>query len=149
MWTPLHQRAHEQGGVLLAYQASELGFTWNDLHVLVVREGWHKLFRGAYSMPGVGRSPLVLARALQRRQPTLVASHGLAAAAHRWGTVGPVEQSFTPLSGSRVSVPPAGTLYRWELDESEIVEVDGVLVTEPLRTAADMMRRKSRHTAVI
>ena len=148
MWTPLHARAAEQHGVLLACQAAELGYTWDALNRMVKEEGWTRLFHGAYLAPGYADSPLTRARAIQMRWPSLVASHHLAALAHGFAIVGTPRLSFTATNKSRRNLPSA-RLYRWLLPETDVVEIDGVRVTSKLRTALDLVRLKDRDTAVI
>jgi hypothetical protein len=134
--------------VVLASQARELGYTWDAFHAVVVDEGWKRLFHGAYLAMGYPDSPMARARAIQLRNPDLVASHELAAAAHGWGLVGTPELGFTSTTKSRTAIP-GGRLYRWLLPASEIVVIDGVRVTAQLRTATDLMRRADRDTAVL
>ena len=148
MWTDLHQLAASQGGALLARQACELGFTWDDFHAIVVAEGWTRPCHGGYLLPGYVDTPLARARLLQLRRPQLVASHELAAAIHGWPLVKNPELGFTSVEKQRVSVP-GGRLYRWILRPDEIVLVAGVRVTTKLRTATDLLRRRDRDTAVI
>ena len=50
--------------VLLACQATQLGFTWDALHATVVAEGWTRLFHGAYLAPSYPDSLMARARAV-------------------------------------------------------------------------------------
>ncbi|MDX6286306.1 MAG: hypothetical protein QOG53_1791 [Frankiales bacterium] len=133
---------------MLARDATELGWTWDDMHSVILDEGWTRLFRGVYLMPDMGRDTLTHARAVQLVRPKLVASHQLAAAIHGFDLVRPPRMDFTGTDKSRLDVP-AGHLYRWALPSSDVVNIDGVLVTSPLRTAVDLMRERDRDTAVI
>ena len=99
-------------------------------------------------MRGHADTPLARARAVQLRWPWLIASHELAAFIHGWAIVGFPELGFTPVVKSRRSVP-GGRLYRWLLTTSDIVVVDGIRVTSPIRTATDLLRRRARDAAVI
>jgi hypothetical protein len=118
------------------------------MHDLVKGEGWVRKLRGAYLMPGFEDDALMHARAIQLVRPKLVASHQLAAAIHKFDLVHPPRLDFTGTDKSRIDVP-GGHLYRWLLSSADIVELAGVRVTSPLRTAIDLMRLRDRDTAVI
>lgn len=148
MDTPLHDLARRQHGVLLASQARELGWTWDEFHELVRDEGWTRPFRNAYFLPTTQDSPLSRARALQLMKPNLVAALDLAAAVHGFALVRPPLLSFNAVDKSRYDIP-GGRLVRWLLRDEDVELVDGIRVTGRLRTAVDLLRDRDRDSGVI
>src|SRR5438067_6727023 len=81
----LDRLAAGQHGVVTAAQAQACGFTDREIAALA-RNGWQRLCRGAYLLPGYDVSAFSATLAHQLLQPHLVASH--AAAASIWGIEG-------------------------------------------------------------
>jgi hypothetical protein len=133
---------------LLARDATELGWSWDHFHRLVLAEGWTRPFRGAYFAPDTPDNAITRTRAIQLLRPGVVASHELAAYLHGFALAREPRLEFTNRGKGRPDIP-GGHLYRWLLDDREVVNVGGILATDPLRTAIDLMRRRDRDAAVI
>lgn len=147
MDTPLHRYAAAHDGVVTVRAAARLGYDWPALRRLVRAEGWTRLLPSTYLAPGHDRTPRTLVRAHQLRQPRLVASHRTAAALHGADVLRPA-LDFTPDGTGRYDVP-GGHLYEWQLDDGDVHDLDGLRVTTPARTAADVLRAFPRDEAVI
>src|SRR3954447_9124335 len=149
MKTPLHEFAASQSGIVLARDARQLGWSWDDLHRMTLGEGGKRLFRSAYLLPGVEETPAVRAQAVQLLRPNTVASHELAAFIHGFALVGEPKLQFTGRDKSRRDIPGGGRLFRWLLPEEDLELINGVWLTTKLRTAVDMLRQPNRDVGAI
>jgi hypothetical protein len=150
---PIIDLARQQDGVVSNAQAAELGLTPSARRNAVVRHGWRQPFYGILFIPdasdNVDRSR---ARGASLRFPTGVV--GQRSAARFWELEGlprrhpdePVTVALPRTSGCR---QPPGVELTWQaLAPSDIVNVDGILVTSPARTLQDLARTESREIAV-
>lgn len=143
--------AASQGGVLLTAQAISGGYPARALERRLLKDGWVRIYRGAWAAPGYGAvDDLLRIRAVQLRHPKLVASHRAAAALHDIELlVDRLEFSGPP--GSRSTVGSGGVVHRLPLGAltGEVVEVAGVRVTSVPRTLADLLRGATREEALV
>ena len=157
MDSPLHRFARQHGGVVTVATAAAFGYDWSRFRAIVRAEGWARVAPSAYALPGhaidlrtrvhaeqlrhgaVAESPLVVS--------PVVASHRTAAALHGGDVLAP-GFDFTVDGDGRYDVP-GGTTYRWPLRPGDVARVEGLRVTTPARTAADLLRALPRDEAVI
>ncbi|MFJ9812015.1 endonuclease domain-containing protein [Streptomyces sp. NPDC101158] len=170
-----------RGGVLLTGWALAAGWPRGRLGRRLHGDGWQRICRGAWAVPGKEVDWRVRARALQLLRPDLVCSHGTAAALHRIellterGTDGPgggpedgpgngevleftshaavsprAPHQRRPAPG-RIS-PHVRTRVRTTsvLADRDCSLRQGLRVTNPARTAGDLIRTAgSREAAVV
>ncbi len=127
--------------------ARELGYDWSRLRTLIQAEGWTRVATSAYAVPGATLDLRTTVRAEQLRHGAVVASHRTAAALRGIDVLDP-GFDFTVDGTGRYDVP-GGTLYRWALRAEEIDDLDGIRVTNPARTATDLLRALRRDDAAI
>jgi very-short-patch-repair endonuclease len=147
METPLHAFADAHDGVVTVAAARGLGYDWSLLRDVVRAEGWVRVAPSAYAQPTAAGDLRTRVRAEQLRHGVLVASHRTAAALHGGDVLVP-GFDFIADTSSRFDVPN-GTLYRWHLAPGDVVDLDGLRVTSPVRTATDLLRALPRDEAVI
>lgn len=147
MESPLHAFADAHHGVVTVAAARALGYDWSRLRDVVREEGWTRVAPSAYAMPSASHDLRARVAAEQLRHGALVASHRTAAALHG-GDVLVAGLDFVADTSSRYDVP-GGTLYRWHLAAGDVVDLDGLRVTSPVRTATDLLRALPRDEAVI
>ncbi|GAA2783504.1 DUF559 domain-containing protein [Streptomyces showdoensis] len=146
-----------RGGVLLTVWALAAGWPRGRLAVRLRGDGWQRICRGAWAVPGKEVDWRVRAGAVQLLRPELVCSHRTAAALHRIelladgarGADGPEPLEFTApgggASGGRIHVH--GTAG---LTDRDCVVRRGLRVTGPARTVADLIRAAAiREEAVV
>ncbi|MFG3346564.1 endonuclease domain-containing protein [Streptomyces sp. NPDC048018] len=167
-----------RGGVLLTVWAFAAGWPRGRLGRRLRGEGWQRICRGAWAVPGKEVDWRVRARALQLLHPDLVCSHGTAAALHRIERLtdlgpdgsgdGPGDATTleflsraargprTPHPGGRAPGGPARPHVRTRIrTTSRLTDRDcslrhGLRVTNPARTAGDLIRAAgSREAAVV
>ncbi|GHJ94923.1 hypothetical protein SNE510_44420 [Streptomyces sp. NE5-10] len=134
-----------RGGVLLTVWALAAGWPPGRLAARLRRDGWQRICRGAWAVPGKETDWRVRETALQLLRPRYVCHHGTAARLHRIEVltgVGPVGGQGSPAgagAASRASLPPGDVCLR-----------RGLRVTTAARTAADLIRASgSREEAVV
>ncbi|MEV7534147.1 hypothetical protein [Streptomyces hydrogenans] len=132
-----------RGGVLLTVWALAAGWPPGRLAARLRRDGWQRICRGAWAVPGKETDWRVRETALQLLRPRYVCHHGTAARLHRIEVLtgaGPVPGSHSSAgAGSRASLPPRDVCLR-----------RGLRVTTAARTAADLIRASgSREEAVV
>lgn len=146
--TPLHRFAREHDGVVTVAAARDLGYDWNALRTVLRAEGWRRHAPSAYVRPGTHDELRTRVRAEQLRHGgAVVASHRTAALLHGGETLTP-GLDFVADTSSRFDIPN-GTLTRCPLAGGDVVDLDGLRVTSPARTAADLLRALPRDEAVI
>ncbi|MEV4945083.1 hypothetical protein [Streptomyces sp. NPDC053755] len=147
-----------RGGVLLTGWAYDAGWSRGRLRGRLRGEGWQRICRGAWAVPGKEVDWRIRARAVQLLRPRWVCSHATAARLHRIETLvesGAGEEDlldFTVLrgSGSGASRRPGLRLHTTAvLTERDVCLRAGLRVTAPVRTVGDLMRRGSREEAVV
>ncbi|MEV5973850.1 DUF559 domain-containing protein [Streptomyces sp. NPDC051921] len=169
-----------RGGVLLTVWALAAGWPHGRLDRRLRRDGWQRICRGAWAVPGKEVDWRVLARAVQLLRPDLVCSHATAAALHRIDVLeghgpggyghpdGAVEildftspaaggprRPLTPHQGRAAHgrIPPRTRLRVRTtslLTDRDCSLRHGLRVTNPARTAGDLIRTAgSREAAVV
>lgn len=134
-------RALADGGVLLTSRAVEAGWPRRSLTRALRAEGWTRLRQGAWAEPG--RDPDLLAhlRAVLLREPRLIVSHGSAAALWRiemlWGGHKRPLEFIDPQLTVR-GVSDGVRVHRMPLSRRDVVERQGLRLTTPTRTLADL-----------
>ncbi|MFF5974150.1 hypothetical protein ACFY7C_21765 [Streptomyces sp. NPDC012769] len=147
-----------RGGVLLTVWALAAGWPRGRLAGRLRRDGWQRICRGAWAVPGKEVDWRVRARAVQLLRPELVCSHRTAAALHRIELLGegPVEADALDFAAP----PPhrGGAAARgWirvhgtaRLTDRDCSLRRGLRVTSPARTVGDLIRTAgSREAAVV
>ncbi|MBF5030065.1 type IV toxin-antitoxin system AbiEi family antitoxin domain-containing protein [Micromonospora sp. WMMA1976] len=151
----LTRLAATQGGFVTAGQALRLGVGREQIRYLVRSGRWTRISRGCYLPSPAG--PVALRRAMIRAAiasigPGAVAVLGTAAELH--GIAG-----LPPTAAIHVSVPPhrphvqrraepSLTVHQLTLGDADVCRADGVPVTTPARTVADVLLRARRYPAV-
>jgi very-short-patch-repair endonuclease len=148
--------ANAQDGVIAARQCRHLGMSPEYVKTLCRRGHWHRLFRGAYLVDADLRPPPAraviragLLSAGQRAVAVLdsaAAIHGIGGLATPDGTV----HVNLPGDGARAKrlVDRTLALHQLTIDPADVCVVDGMRVTTPLRTVADLILRTGRYQAV-
>lgn len=147
MDTPLHAYAAAHDGLVTVAAAARLGFAWPALRTIIAAEDWTRFGRGVYLAPGVVATPRTRVRAEQMTRPAFVASHRTAASFHGAEVRTPALELVVEGS-SRYDVRD-GRVRRRTLCPGDVVTIDGLRVTSPLRTATDLLRDASRDEAVV
>ncbi|MET9951041.1 hypothetical protein ABZ135_05750 [Streptomyces sp. NPDC006339] len=150
-----------RGGVLLTVWAVAAGWPRGRLTGRLRRDGWQRICRGAWAVPGKEVDWRVRARAVQLLRPELVCSHRTAAALHR---IELPAEGRRPVDAEEVlefaALPPhrGGTAGRGWIrvyGTSRLTDRDcslrrGLRVTSPARTVGDLIRAAgSREAAVL
>ncbi|MEU3604427.1 hypothetical protein AB0E83_02995 [Streptomyces sp. NPDC035033] len=124
-----------RGGVLLTVWALAAGWPPGRLAARLRRDGWQRICRGAWAVPGKETDWRVRETALQLLRPGRVCGHGTAARLHR---IELLAGTRVP-SASRASLPPEDVCLR-----------RGLRVTTAARTVADLIRAcGNREEAVV
>lgn len=146
MDTPLHALAAANDGVVTRATAAAAGYAWPAFRAVVANEGWTRLRSAAYVPPGTPVTLRTLVRAEQLGRPALVASHRTAA---RLYDADVLTDAFEFLSGgdARHDVT-RGRVRRTTWAPGDVVDLAGLRVTSPARTASDLLRIASRDEAV-
>ncbi|MGW3169156.1 hypothetical protein [Streptomyces sp. NPDC001153] len=145
-------RALANRGVLLTSRAVEAGWPRRSLTRALRAEGWTRLRQGAWAEPGRNPDLLTHLRAVLLRDPRLIVSHSSAAALWRVEMLGdgrrrPLEFIDPQLTVRGVS---AGVrVHRMPLSARDVVERQGLRLTNPTRTLADLLRRGPRDEAIV
>ncbi|MFJ6404412.1 endonuclease domain-containing protein [Streptomyces hydrogenans] len=162
-----------RGGVLLTVWALAAGWPPGRLAARLRRDGWQRICRGAWAVPGKETDWRVRETALQLLRPQYVCRHGTAARLHRievlagtgagtgtragtgtgaavgWDRPGRPGPTTGTGSSERVGAP-TGTGSRASLPPGDVCLRRGLRVTTAARTAADLIRASgSREEAVV
>ncbi|MFJ3900796.1 hypothetical protein [Streptomyces sp. NPDC090025] len=150
-------RTLARGGVLLTVWALAAGRPHGTLLRRLRGEGWQRLCRGAWAVPGKEVDWRVRAAAVQLLRPELVCSHGTAAAVHRVELLAPGAQEgadlleFTARRASsgrivhgRIRVHGSGALT-----ERDCATRRGLRVTTAVRTVGDLIRAAGGREAAV
>ncbi|MFF7179478.1 hypothetical protein [Streptomyces sp. NPDC008121] len=148
-----------RGGVLLTEWAYAAGWSRGRLRGRLRGEGWQRICRGAWAVPGKEVDWRVRARAVQLLRPGWVCSHATAAALHRVETLhGPADGGggevlhFTVdrRDGSGGSRRAGLRVHATAvIADRDVCIRSGLRVTTPARTVGDLMRCGSREEAVV
>ncbi|GGY63137.1 hypothetical protein GCM10010363_50700 [Streptomyces omiyaensis] len=136
-----------RGGVLLTARALAAGWPPGRLAACLRREGWQRICRGAWAVPGKETDWRVQETALQLLRPRRVCGLGTAARLHRIevlaGAAGRTRATGT-------AGPPAPAASRASLPPEDVCLRRGLRATTAARTVADLMRAAgSREEAVV
>ncbi|MFB8176136.1 hypothetical protein ACFC8N_08660 [Streptomyces sp. NPDC055966] len=148
-------RALADRGVLLTSRAVEAGWPRRSLTRALRAEGWTQLRHGAWAEPGQSPDLLTRLRAVLFREPRLIVSHGSAATLWHIELLGdsrgsrkaPLEFTDPQLTLRRLSSDVH--VHRLQIDPTDVVERQGLRLTNPTRTVTDLLRRGPRDEAVV
>ncbi|MFF9499312.1 hypothetical protein [Streptomyces sp. NPDC014656] len=150
-----------RGGVLLTVWALAAGWPPGRLAARLRRDGWQRICRGAWAVPGKETDWRVRETALQLLRPQRVCRHGTAARLHRievltvtgTGTEAGAGAGTGAGAGAGVGAEPgtrAAPGSRASLLPEDVCLRRGLRVTTAARTAADLIRAcGSREEAVV
>ncbi|WP_418958846.1 hypothetical protein [Streptomyces tritici] len=143
-----------RGGILLTAWALDAGVSPGGLRGVLRTEGWQRLCRGAWAVPGTDVDWRTRARAIQLLAPELVCSHRTAAAVLRIELLSDEEDDVETLEfvhPRRAADRPGVRIHRVPaLSAEDHVVRRGLRVTTPARTVADLMRAaRCREEAVV
>lgn len=153
----LARRTADQHGFFLRSQALDCGYSEKEIAALLRSGQWVRLRRGAYAaretfdaLDDAGRHVLV-SRATAHRltgRVVLTGYSGLAAlGGPLWGV--DLAQVHVHRDAGKTSRREAGVVHHvGDLPDSEVVEVDGLLVARPERCAFEVCRRTPFEAAV-
>lgn len=111
---------------------------------------WRRIGTGVYVWAGLPETPSMILRAVQRRIPAEAALSGLTAAWVHGLDVSPHDRlEATIPDGCGVSALAGISVRRAALPPGDVVEREGIRVTSPLRTAADLGIRPPLVEAVV
>lgn len=148
--------ASRQDDVIAAWQCYHVGMELVDIKRLCRSGRWQRLYRGVYHVNADvagSPSPRALTRAgFLSAGPHAVAVLDTAAAVHGIGGLTHDRTIHVSLAGARARpqriVDGGLVLHQFVIEPEHIVTVDGVAVTSPTRTVADLILRLDRYTAV-
>ncbi|GAA4679316.1 type IV toxin-antitoxin system AbiEi family antitoxin domain-containing protein [Phytohabitans rumicis] len=135
--------AADQGGLITAAQCASLGFSAGAVDRLVKGGRWRPVFRGVYfTWPTLMPDRQRIRAALLSCGPAAVAILASAGILYRWPVLpdDPTVQVSLPAAGRRLDQPGL-TARQLVLAEEDVTAVDGLAVTTPARTAADLLLR--------
>ncbi|MEU6879742.1 hypothetical protein [Streptomyces sp. NPDC046712] len=143
-----------RGGVLLTEWAYAAGWQGGRLGRRLRDEGWQRICRGAWAVPGKEVDWKVRARAVQLLRPELVCSHGTAAALHRVEVLDATREVLE-FTASRRGGGGSGRADLRVRTTGRLTDRDtcvraGLRVTNPARTVGDLIRScRTREEAVV
>ncbi|QSB14658.1 type IV toxin-antitoxin system AbiEi family antitoxin domain-containing protein [Natronosporangium hydrolyticum] len=149
--------ASKQDGIVTARQCRQLGISPAEIKARCRSGRWRRIYRGTYLVMGASVAELparVRTRAgLLAAGPHSVAVLSTAAAVHGIeGLPPPDGQVHLSLPGeharARRIIDRQLALHQLAIKPAEITKVDGLMVTTPLRTVADLILRVGRFSAV-
>lgn len=137
----------EQAGVGSVWQAAELGIEAHHLRTLIKRGSLRRVCYGIVAAAGAPDTPRMrchlglLLAGPRRREPGIRSALCRWTAAARFDMIEPLPESHPIHVLTTRRVPEReGFLFHWtsRLPEDELVTVDGLTLTDPLRTYFDM-----------
>lgn len=148
--------ASQQNGVIAGWQCHGFGMEPGDIKRLCRSGRWARLYRGVYQVNSdvAGEpSPRALTRAgLLSVGPHAVAVLDTAAAIHGIAGLTHGRAIHVSLAGRharpRRIVDRGLILHQFVIEPADVLTVDGVAVTSPTRTVADLILRLDRYSAV-
>ncbi|MFF3319688.1 endonuclease domain-containing protein [Streptomyces sp. NPDC003035] len=144
-----------RGGVLLTEWVYAAGRRGGLPGRRLREEGWQRICRGAWAVPGKEVDWKVRARAVQLLRPELVCSHGTAAALHRVEVLGGQREEVLEFTAWRRGGGRSGRAglrvhTTGRLTEGDTCVRAGLRVTSPARTVGDLIRSSgTREEAVV
>ncbi|MFI8238985.1 hypothetical protein ACIF83_17225 [Streptomyces sp. NPDC085866] len=145
-------RALADRGVLLTSRAVEAGWPRRSLTRALRAEGWTQLRHGAWAEPGRDPDLLTRLRAVLFREPRLIVSHGSAAALWRIEMLGGSRKAPLEFIDPHLTIRRVGSgvrVHRMLLSTRDVLERQGLRLTTPPRTLADLLRLGPRDEAVV
>jgi hypothetical protein len=139
-----------QDGLITAGQCEALGFSPGELRRLVGSRRWRGVFRGVYfTRPEIMSDRQRVRAALLSLGPAAVAVLTSAGIVHGWPVLprDPTVQISLPGARRRLDQPGL-TARQLVLDPEDVTTIDGLAVTTPARTAADLLLRLPSPEAV-
>lgn len=148
--------AGARDGIVTLAQARTAGLTVHDVHRLCRSGRWRAVIRGGYLVDadcydGIPRRARIRAAVASFGAP---AAAVLTTAAELHGIAGPRSTQAIHLSmpgpvarHSRLAHPEV-VVHQLTVAPGQLVRLDGIAVTSPLRTVADLVLREDRYTAV-
>ncbi|MFF7976803.1 hypothetical protein [Streptomyces sp. NPDC007905] len=145
-------RALADRGVLLTSRAVEAGWPRRSLSRALRAQGWTRLRHGAWAEPERDPDLLTRLRAVLLREPRLIVSHGSAAALWRIETLDGGRKAPLEFIDPHLTLRRVGSgvrVHRMPLSTRDVVERQGLRLTNPPRTLADLLRRGPRDAAIV
>ncbi|GCB48361.1 hypothetical protein [Streptomyces sp. NL15-2K] len=149
-------RALVEGGVLLTSRALGAGWSRVPLFRRLDSEGWTRVRSGAWAEPGRRIDLAVRLKAAQLLRPRLVVSHRSAAWLLQIETLDVRREDRKPPAleftdpGLRIRQSLTDVrVHRMPLAEVDIVQCEGLRVTDVPRTVADLLRAGPREGALV
>ncbi|MEV7977147.1 hypothetical protein [Streptomyces sp. NPDC086519] len=139
-------------GILLTSRAVAAGWPRRSLTRALRDEGWTRLRYGAWAEPGRDPDLLTRLRAVQLLEPRLVVSHLSAAPIWRIETLGGASDAPLEFTDPQLSIRRVGSgvrVHRLPLSAQDVWERQGLRLTPPARTLADLLRDSPRDEAVV
>lgn len=131
--------AARQHGVVTVEQAVGLGLSRSTFQRLAQREGWRRIHRGVYLLPGVERTVLQDCQAaLLAAGPDSVLCRRTAGSLHGLLPVPPVVELFLPDTERAPVLRGVRVARTRTLLPSDLTVVQGLTVTHAARTAVDL-----------
>lgn len=142
-------QVERHGGVLLVEEVVKAGMPKGAVYRKLREESWQRLLPGAYAEPGEGELRKRI-YAIQHRYPALVASHRSAAALQGLDLLADQLEVTAPVSGDRRGRVAGVRVYTLPLESAEVLRLEnGLRVTSPARTVADLLRDVPPEEAVV
>ncbi|MEV0447783.1 hypothetical protein [Streptomyces sp. NPDC050600] len=145
-----------RGGVLLTVWALAAGWPRGRLDGRLRADGWQRICRGAWAVPGKEVDWRVRAGAVQLLRPDLVCSHHTAAALHRIELLTAGPQPGQPPTPLHFTTRGSGSSPGWirvhrtsALTDRDCSVRRGLRVTSPARTVADLIRAAATREAAV
>jgi predicted transcriptional regulator of viral defense system len=141
----LYEVASIQGGYFTSAQALAAGYSYFQQHYHTQRGSWIRVERGIYRLrdyPSAEREDLIrltLWSHNRKGKPQAVVSHETALSIHEMSDIMPSKVHLTvPKQGFRKPPPVGVVLHAARLEEDDVEQRPGFLVTTPLRTLLDV-----------
>lgn len=129
--------AHQHGAFTTA-QAHAAGFSRDQILHRVHLGSWVRLARGVLGVAGAPPSWRRSAVVPLLARPDAILVERSAAHVHELLDAPLLRPAVRVREGSSVRVPGAGPVHRWALDDAEVTIKEGLRVTTPARTVADL-----------
>lgn len=131
--------AATQSGHFTASQALSVGYSYQAQKFHAGRGNWLKIDRAMYRLPEwpIGEHDDLVRWSLWGKHKAVV-SHETAAAVHDLGDANPALVHLTVPSAFRSRAPAGVRLHRAELNDDDIWQYEGFVLTTPLRTLLDL-----------
>lgn len=135
----LFEIAESQQGYFTSADAKQLGYDYSHQHFHAKQGNWIRVDHGIYRLkkfPAVAHEDLIRWWLWTRKKGVI--SHDTAAALYELGDILPAKYHLTVSPDFRRKPPKGVTLHKAKFVMSDVEIRDGVPVTKPLRTIADL-----------